>query len=429
MGNSKLSQPSQAILVILDGLGDRPCPTLGGATPLEAAKTPNMDRLVAKGMCGLVDPLFPGVPVSTHTGTALLLGMPLREAADLKRDPVEAVGAGDPLRRGDVAIRCNFATLQKEQGTMGILDRRAGRIDQGSAQLADLLRDVELGDGVTGNLYPATQHRAVLTLRGGDLSDAITDTDPGSGNISAGVLESSPLDPNDGAAKRAADALNRFTQIAHERLRDASVNRERVAAGRPAANGMISRGAGKRLPLHSLFSEFDLRTAVVAAEGTVLGLAETLGFVAITKPEFTATSETDIGAKVSAAVAALSDHQVVVLHLKAPDVAAHDCLPDEKRDFLESFDRALTPILRQHCVIVVSGDHSTNSNTGRHTGDPVPSLVYSPTGRRDECVIFGEGSCMRGGLGRISATQLCVSMLDALSAMRLFHPQDRELFF
>ncbi len=83
----------KGLLIVFDGLGDLPAPALGGATPLEAARTPRLDRLVEGGLCGLVDPLIPGVPVSTHTGTATLLGMAPAAARVLARGPVEAAGA------------------------------------------------------------------------------------------------------------------------------------------------------------------------------------------------------------------------------------------------------------------------------------------------------------------------------------------------
>ena len=102
------------LIIILDGLGDRPIPDLDGATPLEAAHTPNMDQLVTRGRCGLVDPLYPGVPVSTHTGAGVLFGINTRDAFLLPRGPVEAAGTGLPIMPGDIALRCNFATLRAD---------------------------------------------------------------------------------------------------------------------------------------------------------------------------------------------------------------------------------------------------------------------------------------------------------------------------
>ena len=104
----------KGLVVILDGLGDRRIPALGEMTPLEAARTPQLDRLAAGGVCGLVDPLIPGMPVATHTGTGVLLGLTPRDAYLFCRGPVEAAGVGLIMQPGDVAIRCNFATLEAE---------------------------------------------------------------------------------------------------------------------------------------------------------------------------------------------------------------------------------------------------------------------------------------------------------------------------
>ncbi|MGB5741681.1 MAG: hypothetical protein WBM65_04560, partial [Sedimenticolaceae bacterium] len=156
----------KGLMIILDGMGDRRCPALNGQTPLEAAVTPTLDRLARDGISGMVDPLLAGVPVGTHTGTGILMGLAPADATQLARGPVEAAGIGLVMQPGEVALRCNFATLKKDGEGLGIEDRRAGRIREGTEELAAALRDIPLGGGITGGLYPTTQHRAVLALRG-----------------------------------------------------------------------------------------------------------------------------------------------------------------------------------------------------------------------------------------------------------------------
>ncbi len=419
----------KAVVVILDGLGDRPCRTLGGATPLEAAAIPNLDRLAETGLAGLMDPLFPGVAVGTHTGTALLLGLPVREVPLLARGPVEAAGIGVPLRSGDIAIRCNFATLQDIEGALVVLDRRAGRISAGTEELAALLQDVDLGNGIRASLYPATQHRAVLRLSGSNLSAAISDTDPDNSRSPMPVLTSQALVPEDERAALTAEAVNRFLQVAHKRLRDAEVNRIRRRQGLPPADGVITRGAGKLEPLHSLINRFGLKAAVVAAEDTVVGLARLFGYHAVQHPSFTALPDTDLAAKVAAAKGALGTHDLVFLHVKGADISAHDRRPDEKQALLERFDRELGPFLGQGYVIAVTGDHSTDSNSGCHCGDPVPALLHDPEGRRDFCSQFSESGCLHGGMGRVTATGFLVTVLDAMGALPQFKESDFSQFF
>lgn len=427
MGNTEQSN-RKGLTVILDGLGDRSCAALGGVTPLEAAHTPHLDRLVQGGTCGLVDPLYPGMPVGTQTGTGVQMGLAVRDAYHLPRGPVEAAGVGMLIQPGDVALRCNFATLRADGEGFEILDRRAGRIREGTETLAAVLQNIPLGHGIAATLQPATQHRAVLRLSGPGLSAAITDTDPGAAPCPVRVLTSYPHKPDDAAGAETADALNRFIHEAHQRLREHALNREREARGALPANGIITRGAGKIRKIHNLLHHQGLSAAVVAGERTVLGLARLFNYTVITDPAFTSLPDTDLAAKVAAARSALDNHDLVFLHIKGTDICSHDRNPEGKKAFLERIDAALAPLLLDDLVIAVTGDHSTDSNTGRHCGDPVPSILHSPSARRDPCRGFGESECMRGGLGRISATSFLISQLDYMGCLHNFRPPDRVFF-
>ncbi len=418
----------KGLMIILDGLGDRPCAPLDGATPLEAARTPHLDRLAAEGQCGLVDPLAPGIPVATHTGTGILLGLVPADAVRLSRGPVEAAGIGLSIAPGDIAIRCNFATLEQRNGRLTVTDRRAGRISDGTEQLAGTLQNIAVGDGISATLKPATQHRAVLKLSGTGLSAAVTDTDPEENCNPDTAIESRPHDPSDHAAVRTASAINRFILEAHQRLESHPVNQRRRAEGLAPANGIITRGAGMFHHGRNLINHLQLKAALIAGERSVCGLGRLFGYHTITRPEFTALSNTNLTAKISAALQALEGHDMVFLHIKAPDICAHDLLPIEKRDFLERLDAALAPLLSHDLVIGVSGDHSTNSLHGNHCADPVPTLLHYPGTRRDRCSAFGEIHCIQGGLGRITATGFLMSALDAMGVMHNYRPDDRFFF-
>jgi len=417
----------KGLMVILDGLGDAGISRFNGKTPLEAAHTPKLDALVRNGMAALIDPLYQGVPVGTHTGTGVLLGIPPGDAAKLTRGPVEAAGAGLNSEWGDTLIRCNFASLEEERESFRIIDRRAGRISDGTHELTRELVDIDLGDGIRATLHPATQHRAVLKLSGEELSAAISDTDPGSAFESVGLLRAAPQEPG-AAAARTARAVNRFTYLAHEHLKAHPVNRMRLDSGLPAANGILCRSAGKNPQLISLVKQLGLKGSVIAGESTVIGLAKMLKYQVVSDPRFTSLPNTDLNAKVDAARAALDENDIVFLHVKGPDICAHDKNPEAKKALLESIDCALLSLQREHLVIAVTGDHSTDCNTGNHTGDPVPSLLSAPLGRRDLCSRFGECYCAGGGLGRTSATGFLCSMLDAMGFMHKMKPGEAHLF-
>ena len=215
---------SRGLVIILDGLGDRPCAQLDGQTPLEAAKTPTLDALAARHQSGMMDPLQPGFTVDTHTGVGILFGLSPTHAVALERGPIEAAGIGLSMQPGDVLWRANFATVEKTKEGFTILDRRAGRIREQVEELCADLQDLEVAPNIIASLHAATQHRAVLRLRGSGLSTHVSNTDPGGHAAERGVLASLPTrraeqDSQDYAAARTtADALNHFTRRAHEIL-------------------------------------------------------------------------------------------------------------------------------------------------------------------------------------------------------------------
>lgn len=408
----------KGLLIILDGLGDRPNPALDGRTPLQAAHTPTMDDLLAKGSCGLVDPLSTGFPVDTHTGSAALMGIARKDLLSLARGPVEAAGVGVDMRSGDILLRANFATLQDDGHT--IIDRRAGRITEGTVELAQVLRDVDLGEGITASVFPATHHRAVVRLRGEDLSPDISNTDPGSLYPGACLLASQALDPANHKAQRTARALNTLTREAFNRLAAHPANRPLALP----ANALLTRGAGIASTPDNLLNRLGLRTAVISGERTLHGLGRLFGFDILCRQQFTAASDTDLAAKFETVGESLTTHDMAFLHIKATDIFSHSRDPIGKQVFLEAIDEALKAALDDDLVIGITADHSTNSNTGNHCGDPVPSLLYAPHCRIDSVKHFSEPDCIQGGLGRMEANGFLLSMLDLMGRLPNYHPVD-----
>jgi 2,3-bisphosphoglycerate-independent phosphoglycerate mutase len=414
----------KGVMIILDGLGDRGIPAFGGKTPLEVADTPNMDRLVSAGQCGLVDPLFPGMPVGTHTGTCLLFGLSKEHTMKLARGSIEASGVG--LSNNDQALyfRCNFATLKKHNDRYEILDRRAGRINTGTESLSAAVGQVDLGDGISASLHPATQHRVVLQLEGNGLSHDISNTDPGNQYKAMGLLPCLPNDPTDPAAIKTAKAVNRLMDIIHTKLSGHPLNRQRIDEDLPPANGIICRGPGKLPKIKPLLKQLKLKTAVISGERTVLGIGSLLGYDLFTDDRFTASHDTDLHAKVKTTLQALDSHDMVYLHIKATDIYSHDLNPAGKREVLLKIDDAIAPLINDSRVIAITADHSTDTNTGRHTGDPIPSLIYNPRGRVDGCREFSELASNSGGLGRINSSGFLLTMLDQMNQLENFREKD-----
>lgn len=408
----------KGLMIILDGLGDRPNPELDGRTPLQAAHTPVMDGLLAAGCCGLVDPLSAGFPVSTHTGSAALMGASCKDVLSLTRGPIEAAGAGVDMIPGDIFLRANFATLEDDGLT--VVDRRAGRISAGTHELSTVLRDIDLGQGITASVFPATEHRAVIRLRGQNLSQDISDTDPGSMYQGATLLTSHALDAENTNAQRTAQALNTLMIKISDRLKVHPSNKTRTLP----VNAMLARNPGFASAPESLLTRLGMSCAVISGERTLHGLGKLLGFTVIYQPGFTASADTDLAGKFEAVRDALITHDMVYLHIKATDIFSHNMDAKGKQAFLEAIDQHMGTVLEDDLVIGITADHSTDSNTGNHCGEPVPSLLYAPRCRIDPVKHFSEHSCAQGGLGRIKANGFLLSMLDLMGRMSNYGPYD-----
>jgi 2,3-bisphosphoglycerate-independent phosphoglycerate mutase len=408
------SKPPPTLLLFVDGLPDRPVRALGGRTPLEAALTPTLDRLAREGRTGLADPLAPGVTPDTAAGSLAIFGQPPRALA---RGPVEAIGAGLELGPDDVAFRANLATVDDDGR---LVDRRAGRIRDGVEELAAALDGLPLPGGsvdrVTVRVRRGTEHRLALVLSGRGLSSAILGSDPGDGAPPGPPLTPRPLDPRHEPAAKTARVLALFEQEARRVLGDHRVNRERRASGLPVANAVLTRGAGhvhRLLPLE--LGGLALSAACVSGDRTVLGIAATVGAETITGETMTANLDTDLAAKFAAAAEALGRHDLVVLHLKGADIAAHDRRPDWKVQFVEAIDRHLGELLAAHSSplrVALASDHATLSEAGHHAADPVPVLAWGPGIEPDATIELSERAAAGGGFGRFPLQLLLARLFE-----------------
>ncbi|MEM1178986.1 MAG: 2,3-bisphosphoglycerate-independent phosphoglycerate mutase [Acidobacteriota bacterium] len=400
------------LLLALDGMPDGPARALGGRTPLAAADTPTLDRLAQEGLCGLADPVAPGTVPDTAAGTLALLG---QSPKSVQRGPVEAVGAGLKLRDGDIALRANFALVHEGQ----ILDRRAGRIREGAPELAAALDRMELkanGRRAVVRVAPGTEHRLAVVLRGHGLSSAIRGSDPGEGAVPGPPLAPEASDPTDAEAAATAELLAEFEAEAHRILSDHPVNRMRLEKGLPPANAVVSRGAGRhhRLPPLAAGGEA-LSLACIAGDRTVRGIAASLDATEIHEPVMTANLDTDLDRKFELAAEALREFDLVILHVKGADIAAHDRKPGAKAAFVERFDAALGRFLEcrsEPLRILVGSDHATSSESGHHTADPVPVLMWGPGIEADDVDGFDESRAATGDLGRLPLQRLLPRALD-----------------
>jgi 2,3-bisphosphoglycerate-independent phosphoglycerate mutase len=195
------------------------------------------------------------------------------------------------------------------------------------------------------------------------------------------------------------------------------VNDARLSRGQLPANGLLTRGAGAVVTPRNFVNQLGLSATLVTGEGTVDGLGRLFEFSVINKPEFTGARVTDIEAKIEAARAALEDSELVFVHFKGPDVAAHDLNPSAKRDFIEKVDAFISTLVDDDVVLAVTGDHTTDSTTGRHTGDAVPGVILARGSRLDQVSRFAESTCPAGALGSLTSTSFLMAMLDHMHVL------------
>ncbi|MDA0791897.1 MAG: 2,3-bisphosphoglycerate-independent phosphoglycerate mutase [Proteobacteria bacterium] len=394
------------LLVIIDGLADRPANALDGKTPLQAADTPVFDRLAREGQCGLADAVGPGGVADTVAGTLALFG---QSPLALDRGPAEAIGAGIELGPDDIALRGNLATIENMQ----VLDRRAGRIRIGVDELAEAIDQLplpgDLASRVTVFVKPASEHRLAIVLRGEGLSAAILGSDPGD-NCPCPVVAPRAVDSADASAAYTAGVLDIFEQEAHKVLAAHPINLDRIRNGKKPANAVITRGAGRVHRLVPLEERgVPLRFTCIGGDRAVLGLAGMMGANIVTREGMTANLDTDLDAKFAAAGKALADNDLVAVHIKGADIAGHDGQPELKARFLEKIDRALGSLLTRHTGklrIAIAADHATLSESGQHGNDPVPVLIWGDGLTPDQVETFDESSVSTGALQRFRLQRL-----------------------
>lgn len=400
----------KVLIAIADGVGDLPISELGGLTPLEYAKTPTLDKLAAQGSSGIMDLVKAGVPVGTDMGHLMLFGYKTTDYPG--RGPIEAAGIGLELFKGDVAFRCNFATID-EKGE--VLDRRAGRIRDNTREIAQAINGLEV-QGVKVIFKEATEHRAVLILRGENLSDNITDTDPRLPDRGLSYKLSVPLDDSV-AAKRTADILNKVLEEFHKILENHPVNVERKKENKFPANFILTRGAGQVPDIDKITKRLGFKGACVASESTVLGVANLAGYDLIVQEGMTGNLDTDVRLKADLAIKALETNDIVFVHLKATDLMGHDNNPKGKVVAIEKFEEMLTYIVdnrSDNTMIALAADHSTPCERKEHSGDPVPILLNGPSIRLDRNDKYNEIDCAYGGIGRITGSDFASIIFDYL---------------
>lgn len=418
---------NQLLYVCLDGLGDDPVPELGDRTPLEAARTPTLDALAARGRQGLVHTVGPDVAPESDIAVFAILGYDPRQEHP-GRGVLEALGSGMAFEDGDLAYRVNFATQEGGE----IVDRRVGR-DLGSDDAEALAREVNGSlrlPSATFELRATVEHRGAVVVRSseGPLSANVTNTDPAYAKQgSLGVaLETFPnrvalAEPLDGSAeaRSAADLTNAFVDGASRVLDASPTNARRRSEGRLAANLILTRDAGDHVPrLQPIRERFGPAWGCFVEMPVERGIALVLGMAPVDAPTGMPARE-QYAAWAQLAAEALGGYDALYIHIKGPDVPAHDGRALDKLHVIEDIDAAffaeLLPIVdSSRTLIAVTADHSTSCVRKAHTAVPVPLLISGPGVSADATTTFGERAASRGALGTLAGVEIVPRLVELI---------------
>lgn len=387
------------ILIVGDGMADRPLKEFNQLTPLEIAEPRNMDKLALSGVTGLLDPIAPGVAPGSDAANLTLMGYNYSEVGG-GRGGFEAIGAGLNLKEGDLAFRCDFATVNKD---FNIVDERAGRIRESVKDLSCALKDLQLKNtsDVEVVFNQTLGFKGVLVLRGEKLSNKVSTSIP---KISQKAY---PLKPTDDSAeaKRTAKVLNEFIKRSHEILDRHPINQSRRNGGDSPANALIPWGGGTLPRLQSFYDRYQLRATCVAAAPIVKGICRLSGMKVVDVLGATGEVETDTAAKARAALESSQGSDLVYVHVGGPDEASHDGDIPGKIAIIKRIDSMVGMIMErvdfgETCVVLLS-DHTTSTELRDHTGDPTPIAMAFSDVNQDEVEQYSERAVQKGGLGRM----------------------------
>lgn len=362
------------LLVLTDGMADYPVPELDGKTPLEYARTPNMDSLAGLSVLGKVNTIPDSMPPGSDVANLSVMGYD-PEKYYTGRSPIEAISMGVSLEPEDLAFRCNLVTLSAEDvyASKTMLDYSAGEIE--SAEAAALIQSLaaELGEPQL-EFHPGISYRHLMVWRGaGSLNPVLTPPH----DISDRVI--GPYLPGGDGASRLTSLMERSCQ----HLEAHPLNAQRREKGCRPATSIWLWGQGHRPALDSFYSRYGLKGSVVAAVDLVKGLGISAGLEAVKVPGATGAIKTDFAAKARAAINELKKGQdFVYMHIESPDECGHQGDALTKVWSIEQIDREVIGYIMSQLDLfddfrlLITPDHPTPVALKTHSREPVPFLLY-----------------------------------------------------
>ncbi|WP_018123188.1 alkaline phosphatase family protein [Desulfovibrio oxyclinae] len=412
--------PKKCIVILLDGIGDRSYARYGNRTPLQAAETPNLDRLSTLGCNGLYHAGKLGQPLPSELAHFTMFGY--EQDAFPGRGALEALGADIPLEPDDVAVLAHFVHLKNEEGRLKLgYDRMCGDNNE-IETYCKTVAEYEVDD-VTIRFHPTKRMFGVVTLHG-EVAPCFTDSNPMvDGRWLSDVV---PLDSHRGDARcvRAAGALKKYLAWAYRQLEATEVNKIRERQGLPSINGIVTQRAGQLGSVQSFRERHGLTGLSIASGVMYRGLAHYLG-MDFERAVDSGDHAFDISSRIRRAIDKFDDYDFIHVHTKAPDQAAHTKSPDAKRKVIEAIDTGLGMVIDElladpELLVVVTADHSTPSCGDMiHSGEPVPMTFVGQGVRKDKVHYYDEIAVATGCLGYPRGDEFMHLVLNYLDRGRL----------
>ena len=362
------------IVVLGDGMADRPLKELSGKTPLEIAHKPAMDYVSRNGKTGLLRTLRDDMPLGSDIANLSVLGYDPRKYYPGGRGPLEAAAMGISLDAGDIAFRANLVTAEKER----MKDYSGGHISSiESKALIDCLNKEYADDNI--RFYPGVGYRHIMVLKNSDLShEDFIETPPH--DITGRLLKGNYIKPANKGAESWASKLNDIMNDSTRILSDHPINKKRAREGKEPANMVWFWGGGTKPAMPSFKELYGVSGAVISAVDLLRGIAVYAGLAVVNVPGATGYLDTDYAAKAEYALESLRDNDFVYIHVEAPDEAGHEGLVKEKVKAIEEIDekivaRILKEMKGQEYRLAVLPDHATPIEAMTHTSEPVPFAI------------------------------------------------------
>jgi 2,3-bisphosphoglycerate-independent phosphoglycerate mutase len=415
------------LLIIFDGLGDRPAPELGGKTPLEAAHTPNIDRLAREGINGLVHAKSPGYALGSPIALHLLFGYPEEQFPD--RGPLLARARGLAIAEDDIVLAARLSSGRPEGNRLRLVERFIDGREEACEALAESIAEYEC-DGLTFRYTYCGGGDGMLFISG-KASFGVTDTDPLA--LDLPVLRPQVRDDHAGepSAARTAAALERYLSWAHARLRAHPAST--ADRGANPINVLITKWAGPKPSLEPFVEKWGMRGASLPDEEVVSGIMMEMGFhmVEIRGQE----PEIDLRTRLRETRRLLDEgYEFIHLHTKYPDPMSHANEPERCREAIEALDRAMAAYWEEladdpNLVTVLTTDHTTPSVWGhvargtfydQHGGEPGPIAIRGGNVRVDGVSEYGERAVALGGLGQLRGEDFMPVLLNAAERTNMY---------